>query len=765
MTALSLEALPLFSRTPVSDSSPGSLDESCLPDLVLDDLAFPNRARKVFKRLRIRTLGQLLLTPSEKLLQGRGFGTAALAAVRRTTRARLLQGNQWEKAMTPRSLETLPLFSGLETPVVGAIELHESYLPGFLLDDLVFPARARTIFKRLHIRTLGRLLLTSYEELLMAKGCGVSTLAEIRRAVKGKLLRSNSQIRHELDLSSFDAMVRCYVRRVIRRERDVRVMLGRLGLNGTTRTAYQDIADRFDLTRSRVGQIVHSSIRLLEMSGNLDLLQPFWAAVGELVRKQGGIIDLEELAAGLAKHFHWGAPPSEELFDFVLSLNPEFSLDDEAGFAFIAVMPCPKCQQALKCLADVFENGAQQMHVLDVGYRLAQHCRESCSHLQDVPRAFARAFVEYLLSRSEDLEIEKDLVLTREQWNVKFGSTVKSVVYATLERIGHPVHYKELAERIRADSETFKEISGRRVHACLCNYSDFQVAGRGTYGLAGWDIKPYKTHGEAVIELLRTHGQAMRGAHIISRLTRDGEFKEPNIRAALATHPRIVQAGQDTYDLRERSEQQGRAHKASDLVVMVAQRRERNGGAASSGLCLRTSRAGQTDRCSTVVDRDTESQRSAWHSARDVEVGLFDRIVSVVTGNLNTSYKPVLLLSILDCLGRDGCCSVREVAKRFLGFYRDRLRRGLAVERADASVLTMEREGSREPVNQALSVLKHNPLRILITAGLFVLHDQRLAASDRMKSVLRDAQLVVKLRMVLGRCITDYFQALGDKAT
>jgi hypothetical protein len=92
------------------------------------------------------------------------------------------------------------------------------------------------------------------------------------------------------------------------------------------------------------------------------------------------------------------------------------------------------------------------------------------------------------------------------------------------------------------------------------------------------------------------------------------------------------------------------------------------------------------DRTYVYFQRDRiEEVREAIGAPKAEEHSIRDRFMEFIDAmDMNLSYKPVMLLALLDTVDEDGRARAREVTQRFQQFYRDRRTAGLLVERPGA---------------------------------------------------------------------------------
>ncbi len=496
--------------------------------------------------------------------------------------AQSLKGRKTRKAVplnfgNPVSLsmlELLPVFSSDSTSRPSAIVLHKSYRGEIPVTELLLLPRVERMLSELGIDTLGALLLTPARVLTNQKNLGEVTLAKVQDTIRDFLLHTaTSADASALDFSSSSGLVRSFVRRAFDDQRTAGILLSRFGLGRSDILTYKEVGKEYGITRARVGQIVQVGPRVLSSQVKLRLLAPLWAEVDKIIGKNGGLIEVSTLAQKLSHRFDWKSCPRIHTLANILLLNRELHVYEnaesvtsadflrrqiEADLVCREGFPCVTCGQGPINLSRAFKSGPEEMGIKEAGRRIAAICSKYCPRGAEPPSRFPSVLVVHFALRTDNVIVQGDRVHTKRHWLLCRSESLKEVIAATLEVVGYPVHYSELASRIRSESTRFKNVPDRSIHTCLMYYGRFQLAGRGAYGLASWKIRPYKSRTQAIIELLEKHGKPMSASQVISRLTRGGALKPQNLRAALCEHPRFVEVEEGVYDLRERVKQDTR---------------------------------------------------------------------------------------------------------------------------------------------------------------------------------------------------------------
>lgn len=76
-----------------------------------------------------------------------------------------------------------------------------------------------------------------------------------------------------------------------------------------TLVTYRAIADKYSLSKGRIGQIINKGFRILRKPDHAKKLKLFWNKAVELVDSERRTITLEALAKGIAREFQWEMSP------------------------------------------------------------------------------------------------------------------------------------------------------------------------------------------------------------------------------------------------------------------------------------------------------------------------------------------------------------------------------------------------------------------------------------------------------------------------
>jgi len=367
------------------------------------------------------------------------------------------------------------------------------------------------------------------------------------------------------------------------RSRNIQIWIRRHGLENGSYETLTRLSAEFGITRQRVRQIEQYCTRHMSAALAND---PHYGAILGIVRQAFsrclGIAVWQDFSQLLSDAAGWSKPPSlPELNALAKCLRSRRSLllkpyefDIMSHGDTYLVMNKHACERlwhhAGTCARRAVEGLKSEEHVLDFAYRVSESLSASLQCLSEcdtglIPSCGAKtgrvrlpvAYVKAALLSVAPECLEGETVHDAISATLRNGRRKVDVVRAALQKIGHPVHYTELADFIRQHSRHLKQVTERSVHACLTTYSDFVLTEHlGVYGLCEWNVERYKTVGYQIEEFLSSRGRPVALQEIESVLTREG-VPIANITAAI-TQQRFIRYEDGTVGLRRWEEEEGK---------------------------------------------------------------------------------------------------------------------------------------------------------------------------------------------------------------
>lgn len=479
----SIEHLPLFSNV-VQDISDVNLHDSYLPHQLLQSIDFPHCFRPYLGNLSATTLGELLLLPGKSLLGLEGFGQKKLEQLRDFTRmylgASLVAHTCHTDEASLGGLWSFPLYTGIGNSQIQKANVHHSYYPTSRIEVLKLPARARSLFKSLHIVTIADLLAADPTLLLEQDNFGQKTLEATRQALTDYILCHPKPLSISANTCSLKDVISNYFHEVLS-ERLHKVMSMRLGLQDSPPMPLQDIAQRLGLTRERIRQIQIKAERESASPSNSYLLDDLRHAVRDIVIRSGGKISLNGLAQKLKCHYSWDSDCPPPLVAFTMGLFTEYEHNED----FIAVpdFPCSYCDAPESAIREALaESPEVESDLLSV--TIARHCSQrQCkvyleNHIELSPSCIS-AYIAKRGALRDSYVMHKDIVCHLEHYRIKYGAKQDAVEHI-LKLKAKPLHFTQVASAYN-QYRPGSTVSGNSIHALLNNAPKAILWDRGTF--------------------------------------------------------------------------------------------------------------------------------------------------------------------------------------------------------------------------------------------------------------------------------------------
>jgi hypothetical protein len=140
-------------------------------------------------------------------------------------------------------------------------------------------------------------------------------------------------------------------------------------------------------------------------------------------------------------------------------------------------------------------------------------------------------------------EIEDGWGLT--EWRFVRPRSIRDKVEIVLRKSGEPLHFMEIANRIRESNFDHKNVTVQAVHNELIRYPQFVLVGRGLYALREWGYEP-GTVADVIERILKEKGPLSK-KEIILEVAKQRTVKIGTISLNLQKMPYFVRVGRAVY--------------------------------------------------------------------------------------------------------------------------------------------------------------------------------------------------------------------------
>ena len=156
----------------------------------------------------------------------------------------------------------------------------------------------------------------------------------------------------------------------------------------------------------------------------------------------------------------------------------------------------------------------------------------------------SKELINSSLSIDERLrEIDEGWGLT--EWRFVRPRSIRDKVEIILRKAGNPLHFMEIANRIREARFDHKNVTVQAVHNELIRYPQFVLVGRGLYALREWGYEP-GTVADVIEAILKEKGPLSK-KEIISEVAKQRTVKVGTISLNLQKMPYFVRVGRAVY--------------------------------------------------------------------------------------------------------------------------------------------------------------------------------------------------------------------------
>lgn len=436
----------------------------------------------------------------------------------------------------------------------------------FLTDNIInydFSRKYIKYFNLLNINTIQDLLFTDSEKILNIYGIGRRKIFNLQNQIikitiekiendslKTEIL--NHENKEIIDTSSFQNLFTSYIYYCIKKSRDVHILFDRLGISDNKIKVYEEIGKQFGITRERVRQIVNESIRLLKLDENLIILDDFWNDIFSIIETSGGVIKVSDVASKLQNRYNWKVPTKVQMLTQMLCLNNKFKINNDIEMIYVGEYYCLDCSLITSTILNEIQNQTLIISINTACNLINKRCNTECNKYFENKKIVLPDIIIYKVNQlSDKLKIENNYIYEINKWNEIFGDSLTQVIIYSLKCFGKPKHFSEITNYIKNHNIKFKDVNINIVHNQLVSGKQFVLVNRGTYALTEWGKKKYKTHGQAIIDLLKKNKGPLKIGSVIDTLTRKN-YKLPNLQSAIYSHPKIVTLKNDYIDLKNR---------------------------------------------------------------------------------------------------------------------------------------------------------------------------------------------------------------------
>jgi hypothetical protein len=328
------------------------------------------------------------------------------------------------------------------------------------------------------------------------------------------------------------------------RERDI-IRL-RHGLEQDLKHTLEDIGTRYKITRERVRQIEKVTLKKIKkIDGIFDKIKPIEQAVVSILEKFGGALHEDFLRQELAK-----ANPGVELnansLSFVLlqflgdrlaiSKNqekihdiwrlPNVSIDDVA--------------EKISAIENVISKSGKPLKVEMIVKKLEEQGIHASLNDPEIVKAY--------LHMSKNIEKNPFDEWGFVNWDTVALKKMSDKVHLVLEKVGKPLHFKDIANEINKLGIDKKKANAATIHNELILNKRYVLVGRGIYALTEWGYVSGVVS-DVIIKILKDAKKPLAKETIAEEVLKQRMVKKSTVYLALMNKKLFVKLPNGNYQL------------------------------------------------------------------------------------------------------------------------------------------------------------------------------------------------------------------------
>lgn len=321
-------------------------------------------------------------------------------------------------------------------------------------------------------------------------------------------------------------------------EKEKFIIQHRFGIGVENRKTLEAIGQHYSVTRERIRQIEKNALKKLKRNAFNTQLKFINEMAKSIVKKHGGLLIETKLLNILLNASPALTPDQANEIKLSLSLDPDF----EKATNTIDFYPHWRFQSVPIALV---------RKISDIGYKILKS-KGDVTPLTSLNAAIQEKIQEEASEMliASVLEIDKRTKFVKEgvglkEWRHINPRTLRDKIHYILEKERKPLHFEEIAEKIRGMKFDQKKINVQAVHNELIRNGHFILIGRGIYALGKWGYEP-GTVAEVLQGILKD-GRARSREEIMKEVLKKRQVKKITIYLNLKNNSHIKTLQGDRY--------------------------------------------------------------------------------------------------------------------------------------------------------------------------------------------------------------------------
>ncbi len=326
-------------------------------------------------------------------------------------------------------------------------------------------------------------------------------------------------------------------------DKEKTVVIRRFDLDGKGKSTLEEVGQEFSVTRERIRQIEKSALNKMRRNVFNSALKELHIHVADRVRQHGGLCSKSVLVMNLEDVAGEGSSIHEGCLDLALVLHEDL---DSVGNT-INFHPYLRAKDladySLKHASNQLVN---QMHKYGDTKEIAKIHKDLEKFFEEI--GFDSRKIRSLIDIDKRLTLVDGKGVGLMEWRHIHPRTLRDKIGYVLRETKKPMHFADIAERIREAAFDNRTVNVQAVHNELIRHKSFVLIGRGIYALAEWGYE--KGTVAEVIERILGDGAEMSQDEIVEAVLDKRQVKKITVVLALKNSEKFERTGRKMYKLK-----------------------------------------------------------------------------------------------------------------------------------------------------------------------------------------------------------------------
>lgn len=321
------------------------------------------------------------------------------------------------------------------------------------------------------------------------------------------------------------------------------VIIKRFSLNGQGRNTLESIGQKFGVTRERIRQIEKIGLTKLKRTAPNTKLKVVAELAAQMVSKSGGLATEDTLVAQIMGAINSDKEIDGHIIKLALAIHSDLhrvNHSDITNAYYHSNSVSPKqIDNIRKKAIKVLE---KKEDVVTEGKLLSDLALALNNEDSDFTPEMIRSAI-HTDRRLRKVEQGWGLMI----WRHVNPKSIRDKAYIILKKAQKPLHFEDIAKRIKSAEFDKKSVTTQAVHNELIRYESFVLVGRGLYGLKEWGYKEGTV--ADVIEAILKKKSPLSKQEITTNVLKQRHVKKGTISLNLQKNKHFVRVGRAMYAL------------------------------------------------------------------------------------------------------------------------------------------------------------------------------------------------------------------------